>query len=258
MEPVANVCLSGLPVSVRVKFLHLPSELLFKIYSDWLDPHRISHWDSAICSRQDRQQWLEYLKSRHTLPTVRLNGFKPIHTSYIAWLASRCVRAFGLELVKPNVNDTEFVPALESWLKHSGPIIESVLLEGCHDCVIHCIRENCTNLRKITLSEILSMDSYWDILHANYNLKELSISVRYDCNFCVQIPDDFVLSWVKKVSIDMRLFGSNLLFFDFISKFPSLECLVLFKYELFSFVVGQLDKHLLIETLPNLKDVYLR
>ena len=168
------------------------------------------------------------------------------------------MRAFGLELVKPNINDTEFVPALESWLKHSGPILESVLLKGCHDCAIHCIRENCTNLRKKTVSEILSMDSYWDILRANHSFTELSISVRYDCSFCEQIPDDLLLSSVEKVSIDMRLFGSNVLFFDFISKFPSLQSLILFKYELFSYVAGQLDKHLLIETLPKLKDVYLR
>jgi len=256
MEPATIVDLSGHSASSDVNFLRLPAELLFNIYSDWLDPLRVSRLDCAICSRQYRQEWLEYLKRRHILKTVQLSGFKS--SSYVSWLGSRCVRALGLELVKPNIDDVEYVSALDTWLKHCGPTLKSVTLHGCHDHVVQYTQKYCTNLRKLEIKEILSLDSYWDLLRANHNLTELIITLRYDCSFCEVIPDDILLSSVLLLSVNMRLFNSDTLYFQFLSIFPSVECLIMYEYELFSSIAGQLDKRMLIEILSTVKDVYLR
>lgn len=150
------------------------------------------------------------------------------------------------------INNVKFTSALETWLKHSG-------LHGRHDRAVQYIRVRnyCTNLQKLEFKEILS-DSYWDLLHANHKLTKLTITLGYDCSFCDVIPDDLLLSSVLLLSVNMRLFHNETVLFQFLSIFPSVESVIMYEYEVYSFIAGQLDKCRLIEILSKVKDVYLR
>ena len=244
----ASLLLSGF------QFLRLPSELLIIIYTEWLGALNLFQIDCAICSKQHRPEWLQFLKDICQFKSVELNERN--RQAWLSWLTSRCVRVSELVLIGPDIYSARFKRKLERWLKHCGSEVHTVVLNTCEGYTVQCIRERCNNVRKIVLSNVISMQPYWGILRAKSDaIVTLSILASLDCSICEVIPANLRLRSVRNLTVDMRLFSENQVFIDFLTRFPSLQNLALINYRLFSYLVGKLNRNELLEILPNLKTV---
>lgn len=257
MESVTQEKLLGLPTLSVVRFLRLPADVLVGIYTDWLEVHRLVRLDSAICSRQDRQEWMELLRKKSVLKSVKLGGYK--RHKLLLWLESRNVRTSHLDLIGPNTYSVDFACALDNWLKMPGSDLQSVFFKRCEVHTVGCISSHSRNLRKLDLCDILTshLNGYWDILRANNNIKELTIDTSYNCT-CKEIPEDICLPSVVTLSVYMGIFHNKEVFMDFISRFPCIRCLTLKQYSAFRFKFGEIDKSVLLATLTDLTDIYLK
>ena len=235
------------------QFLRLPSELLIRIYTEWIGARNIFRVDSAMCSKQHRQDWLHYLKNICKFRSVELNELT--RQAWLSWLTSRCVRVS--ELV-PDIYSARFKRKLERWLKHCGAEVHSVVFNRCEGYTVQCIKERSTNLRKIALSNVISMQPYWGILRARGDaIVTLTISASLDCTICDVIPVNLWFPSVRNLTVDIRIFSEKHVFMDFLSRFFSVQSLALTQYRLFSYLVGKLNRNELLEILPNLKSCSL-
>ena len=234
------------------QFLRLPYELLVTIYTEWLGARNIFQIDSAMCSKQHRPEWLPFLKDICKFKSVELNERN--RQAWLKWLTSRRVRASELVLIGPDIYCSRFERKLERWLNYCGSEVHSVVFNTCEGYTVQCIRELCTNIRKISLSNVNSMEPYWGVLRAKSDaLVTLTILASLDCSICEVIPANVLFSSVRNLTVDMRLFNEKNVFIDFLSRFSSVHSLTLIRYRLFSYMVIALNKNELREILPNLK-----
>lgn len=208
--------------------------------------------DSAICNKQHRPEWLLFLKCICKFKSIELNERN--RQAWLIWLTSKRVRASELALIGPDIYSARFKRKLERWLKHCGSEVNSVVFNSCEGYTVQCIRERCTNLRKMALSNVISMQPYWGILRAKCDaIVTLTILASLDCSICEVIPANLWFPSVRNLTVDMRIFNEKNVFIDFLSRFPSVQSLALTQYRLFSYLVSALNKNELRETLPNLK-----
>lgn len=242
----------------RVQFLRLPSELLVTIYTEWLSARSLFYMDSAICSKQHRQEWLHFLKNMCQLKCIELNVLKD-RQFVIHWLASRCVRVSQLVLADHRIHCARYIHELDRWLERCGSEIRYVLFCRCDRYTLQCIERHCTNLPAVVFSNVFSIEPFWEILRAkSHTLSTVAVGASYDCNVCDVIPTDIFLPCVRNLTVDMKLFDQKRVFIDFLSRFPCVQKLRLEQFGTFGYLVGELNKNAtwllgLCEILPNLK-----
>ena len=182
--------------------ISLPKELVSLLLTNWLGWRDIGHFDSAICNRAARKEWIHLLSTICIFDSVSAGFWQTLN--YFPWVLLRFVRTRMVVVrFNPHVEET----LMARWLEHTGPYLASFTSNHTESYVLRSLTHNANSLKVLSFRNCNLDDIFWTFLRSNPHLQELSLfgkSVRTD-----PVPTDMYLPNLHRLDIGCDTLSSE-------------------------------------------------
>lgn len=185
-----------------VNFLNIPRDLLTNLATGWLNWIDVARWDSAICSKEHREEWLNILQNDCVSEYVCIS-IRWAKSSLHCWFVVRQIRTGQLYVEH---DDASKEPATTLWLENTKFLLKRVTFRlRKSNQMLLCVAERCDQLRVLHFDSCHIDKHMWEVIGGRLKLEELRIFGRF-LDAKMEVPTNASFPCLERLDIDCNSF----------------------------------------------------